>query len=354
MTDVPNIRYLEAQNLTKAFDENLVVDAASFGIEEGKTLALLGPSGCGKTTLLRLVAGLLEADRGMVTLAGETLTGPGVHVAPERRRVGMVFQDWALFPHLTVERNVGYGLTTEEVTAGRAREALAMVGLERFGDRYPHDLSGGQAQRVAVARALAPRPRVLLLDEPFSNLDTEFRIKLRAEVAALMREVGMTAVFVTHDQEEAFVVGDQVAVMRRGRIEQQGTPTDVYEHPATPWLAGFVGEANLVPAVGRGETADTMFGPVRLLEAAIGPCLLVIRPEHLLIGNGDDGVVNGVEFYGHDTAYAVGYAGTDLQVRGMAAPRFQPGDGISLTYSGPEVVAFPRSEDHLAAVSMSH
>ncbi|MGI9649514.1 MAG: ABC transporter ATP-binding protein [Acidimicrobiia bacterium] len=347
-------RYLEAGRLTKSFGDNVVVDAASFGIEEGKTLALLGPSGCGKTTLLRLVAGLLEADDGIVSLAGETLTGPGVHVAPERRRVGMVFQDWALFPHLTVEKNVAYGLTGDELAGGRAREALAMVGLEQFGDRYPHDLSGGQAQRVAVARALAPRPRVLLLDEPFSNLDTEFRVKLRGEVASLMREVGMTAVFVTHDQEEAFVVGDQVAVMRRGHIEQQGTPTEVYEHPASPWLASFVGEANLVPAVGRGQTADTMFGPVRLKDAATGPCLLVIRPEHLLIGNGEDGTVDGVEFYGHDTSYAVTFADTDLQVRGMAAPRFQPGDHISLTYSGPEVVAFSSADAQLVGSSPAY
>ena len=349
-----NDRYLEAAELTKSFGENVVVDAASFGIEEGKTLALLGPSGCGKTTLLRLVAGLLEADLGIVTLAGETLTGPGVHVAPERRRVGMVFQDWALFPHLTVEKNVAYGLTADEVAGGRSREALSMVGLSQFGDRYPHDLSGGQAQRVAVARALAPRPRVLLLDEPFSNLDTEFRIKLRGEVALLMREVGMTAVFVTHDQEEAFVVGDQVAVMRRGHIEQQGTPTEVYEYPATPWLASFVGEANLVPAVGRGAIADTMFGPVRLLEVSTGPCLLVIRPEHLLIGNGDDGTVSGVEFYGHDTAYTVTFAGTDLQVRGMAAPRFRPGNRVSLTYSGPEVVAFSQPDGQREAAAAVH
>jgi len=349
-----NHRYLEAGSLTKRFDDQLVVDSASFGVEEGQTLALLGPSGCGKTTLLRLVAGLLEADDGTLALAGEPLTGPGVHVAPERRRVGMVFQDWALFPHLTVEKNVAYGLTGDELARGRAREALAMVGLSDFGSRYPHDLSGGQAQRVAVARALAPRPRVLLLDEPFSNLDTEFRIKLRAEVASLMRGVGMTAVFVTHDQEEAFVVGDQVAVMRAGRIEQQGTPTELYEYPATPWLAGFVGEANLVPAIASGTTADTVFGTVRLRDAGSGPCLLVIRPEHLLIGNGDEGTVTGVEFYGHDTSYAVAFAGEDLEVRGMAAPRFQPGDAISLTYSGPEAVAFARSGGHLAPASTGY
>jgi iron(III) transport system ATP-binding protein len=331
--------YLEASRLTKRFDGHPAVDDASFGVAEGETLALLGPSGCGKTTLLRLLTGLTPADGGSVFLAGETLSGPGVHVAPERRRVGMVFQDWALFPHLTVEKNVAYGLAAAD--GGRAREALELVGLADLGDRYPQDLSGGQAQRVAVARALAPRPRVLLLDEPFSNLDTEFRVKLRSEVAGLMREVGMTAVFVTHDQEEAFVVGDQVAVMRSGRILQQGTPAEVYEHPATPWLATFVGEANLVNAEANGETASTMFGDIRLTAPASGSCRVVIRPEHLLIGNGDGGRVTNVEFYGHDTSYAVEFAAASVQVRGMAAPRFRPGDRVSLTYSGPDVVAFP-------------
>lgn len=150
----------------------------------------------------------------------------------------------------------------------------------------------------------------------------------------------MTAVFVTHDQEEAFVVGDQVAVMRTGRIIQQGTPTDVYEHPATPWLASFVGEANLVEAVAEGQTASTMFGEIRLSEPAWGSCRVTLRPEHLLIGNGDDGLVTNVEFYGHDTAYAVELDASTVQVRGMAAPRFRPGDRVSLTYSGPDVVAF--------------
>jgi iron(III) transport system ATP-binding protein len=252
----------------------------------------------------------------------------------------MVFQDWALFPHLTVKSNVAYGLSREDISRGRARQALDMVGLSDLGGRYPQDLSGGQAQRVAVARALAPRPRVLLLDEPFSNLDTEFRIKLRSEVVALMREVGMTAVFVTHDQEEAFVVGDQVAVMRAGRIIQQGTPTEVYEHPVSAWLAGFVGEANLVDAVATGELASTIFGEIRLSSPTWGPCRVAIRPEHLLIGNGDDGLVTNVEFYGHDTSYAIDLEAASVQVRGMAAPRFWPGDRISLTYSGPDVVAF--------------
>ncbi len=346
--------YLAAANLTKRFDGRLAVDDASFTVVEGETIALLGPSGCGKTTLLRLLTGLTAADGGSVTLAGETLTGPGVHVAPERRRVGMVFQDWALFPHLTVEKNVAYGLSSEDEAAGRAREALDLVGLAELADRYPQDLSGGQAQRVAVARALAPRPRVLLLDEPFSNLDTELRVKLRSEVAGLMREVGMTAVFVTHDQEEAFVVGDQVAVMRAGHILQQGTPTEVYERPSSSWLATFVGEANLVDAVAGGETASTMFGEIRLSEPAWGACRVAIRPEHLLIGNGDDGRVANVEFYGHDTSYAVQFEATCVQVRGIAAPRFRPGDRVSLTYSGPEVVAFSEADQPERMPSQAH
>ena len=342
--------YLQAHGLTKYFGDHKVVDDASFTVNEGETLALLGPSGCGKTTLLRLLTGLESADTGTVSLAGEMLTGPDVHLPPEQRRVGMVFQDWALFPHLTVEKNVSYGLTSQDIKAGRAGEALDLVGLGDLGSRYPHDLSGGQAQRVAVARALAPRPRVLLLDEPFSNLDTEFRVKLRSEVAALMREVGMTAVFVTHDQEEAFVVGDEVAVMRSGRIIQQGTPTEVYERPVSAWLAGFVGEANLVDGVAMGDTAETLFGTIRLASPRSGPCRLAIRPEHLLIGNGHGGRVANVEFYGHDTAYAVDFESTRVQVRAMAAPRFQSGDGVSLTYSGPDVVAFSSSEsDRVAA-----
>jgi len=332
--------YLRASGLTKQFGDERVVEDASFTVEEGKTLALLGPSGCGKTTLLRLLTGLEAADAGTISLAGDTLTGPGVHVPPEQRRVGMVFQDWALFPHLTVDNNVAYGLRAEDIARGRAAEALELVGLSNLGARYPSELSGGQAQRVAVARALAPRPRVLLLDEPFSNLDTEFRVKLRSEVATLMREVGMTAVFVTHDQEEAFVVGDEVAVMRSGRIIQQGTPTEVYERPASAWLAGFVGEANLVSGLGAGDVADTIFGSIPLATPTSGPCRLAVRPEHLLIGDGGGGRVTGVEFYGHDTAYSVEFEGTRVQVRAMAAPRFRPGDDVSVSYAGPKVVAF--------------
>ncbi len=334
--------YLAASGLTKWFGDTVAVDDASLDVREGETMALLGPSGCGKTTLLRAVAGLERPDRGTITVGGETLTGPGVHVPAEQRRIGMVFQDWALFPHMTVARNVAFGLGKAE--RGRVAEMLARVGLSGVADRYPGDLSGGQAQRVALARALAPRPRVLLFDEPFSNLDTELRAHVRSDVAALLAEVGITAVFVTHDQEEAFVVGDRVAVMREGRIVQVGTPSEVYEYPSSPWVATFVGAANVVAGVAAGGAAETVVGPVPIVAGIAGRCRVVIRPEHLMVGNGDDGVVEAVEFYGHDTAYDIALDGARLQVRGIAAPRFRPGDRVSVTYAGPRAAAFAAAQ----------
>ena len=336
--------YLTVEGLTKSFGETVALDDVSLGVAEGERIALLGPSGCGKTTLLRVVSGLETPDRGRIAIWGETLVGPGVFMPAETRRVGLVFQDWALFPHLTVARNVAYGLTREEVSAGRVEATLEMVDLGHLTDRYPHQLSAGQAQRVALARALAPRPRVLLFDEPFSNLDTELRVKVRSDVAGLMREVGMTSIFVTHDQEEAFVLGDRVAVMRQGRIVQVGSPSEIYETPATPWVAGFVGEANLIEGVGSGSVVSTALGDLGLAVDRWGQCRVVVRPEHLTVTAGDDGLVFGVEFYGHDTSYQVSIEDRRLLVREMATPRFVPGDRVSVAYSGPDVTAFAPSE----------
>jgi iron(III) transport system ATP-binding protein len=333
--------FVQAAGISKAFDGSGAVDNATISVGRGEALALLGPSGCGKTTLLRILAGLETADGGVVSVDGSVLTGPGVFVPPEERRIGMVFHDWALFPHMTVAKNVAFGLTRREIDGGRVSEVLEMVGLADLVDRYPDELSGGQAQRVALARALAPRPRVLLFDEPFSSLDRELRVQVRSDVAALMRQVGMTSIFVTHDQEEAFILGTRVAVMRHGRIVQTGEPSEVYEYPVSPWVATFVGEANVFG----GEAANgTMASPVGLLplaEEINGACEAVVRPEHLLLGNGDDGVVSAVEFYGHDSSYQVAVNGTSLLVRGIAAPRFRPGDKVSVTYSGPRVMVFP-------------
>jgi len=336
--------YLTVEGVSRSFGDSVALDEVSLEVAEGERIALLGPSGCGKTTLLRVLSGLETPDRGRIAIRGEILVGPGVFMPAETRRVGLVFQDWALFPHLTVARNVAYGLTRAEVAAGRVEATLEMVGLEHLADRYPHQLSGGQAQRVALARALAPRPRILLFDEPFSNLDTELRIKVRSDVAGLMREVGMTSIFVTHDQEEAFVLGDRVAVMCQGRIVQVGSPKDLYETPATPWVAGFVGKANLVEGVGSGSVVSTALGGLGLAVERWGDCRVVVRPEHLTVTAGDDGLILGVEFYGHDTSYQVSFGGRRLLVREMATPRFVPGDRVSLTYSGPDVTAFPMNE----------
>ncbi len=340
-TREPDIPYLHARRITKRFGDVSAVDDVTISIETGETLVLLGPSGCGKTTLLRILAGLEVPDSGTIVLDGETLTSSTHFVPAERRRIGMVFQDWALFPHLTVAGNVAFGLEKSEIDQGRVAETLEMVGLTQLADRYPDALSGGQMQRVALARALAPRPRVLLFDEPFSNLDTTLRAQVRSDIALLMREVGMTSIFVTHDQEEAFVLGDRVAVMKEGRVLQVGTPADVYQYPATPWVASFVGEANLVEGQASEGIVSTPVGAIALANEVQGRCRVVLRPEFLMIGNGYDGLVNLVEFYGHDTSYEVTLNGDKLLVRGLATPRFRPGDRVSVTYSGPRVVAFP-------------
>jgi iron(III) transport system ATP-binding protein len=330
-------------------------------VRAGIVVALLGPSGCGKTTLLRTVAGLERPDAGEVRLDGTVVAGPRRHVPPERRHVGMVFQDWALFPHLDVGRNVGYGLPRAERAGPRVTEVLRLVGLEGLERRPPGTLSGGQQQRVALARALAPRPRVLLLDEPFSNLDTALRVQVRTEVHELLAEVGITTVFVTHDQEEAFVLGDEVAVMHGGRIVQQASPADLYARPATPWVARFVGDANLVAGVAEGGQARTCVGPVALDRpggpgdgAATGPVDVLLRPEELRLDpaavGGDAGagaaaaVVELREYYGHDTVYLVRCAdGTSVRVRSGSVPRFARGDRVAIRYAGPPAVAYARS-----------
>ena len=331
--------YLQANDVAKSFNGTSALAGADLAVERGESLALLGPSGCGKTTLLRILAGLEVPDRGDITLEGRTLTGPARFVPPEKRRIGMVFQDWALFPHMTVARNVAFGLG-KAGDRSRVAETLDLVGLSHLADRYPDELSGGQAQRVAVARALAPRPRVLLFDEPFSNLDTGLRTRIRADVAALMREVRMTSIFVTHDQEESSVVGDRVAVMREGRIEQVGRPADVYQSPASAWVATIVGEANVLGGVAINGHVSTAVGEVPLADPVRGPCQVVIRPEYLAVGRGDQGVVSAVEFYGHDTTYQLALNGTRLVARVIAAPDFAPGDRVSVSYNGPGAAAF--------------
>jgi len=300
-----------------------VVRDVSLHVAPGEIVALLGPSGCGKTSLLRAVAGLERIRAGTISVGTTVVSGPGLWVKPEHRRVGMVFQDGALFPHLTVSANVAFGLRPlrRPEAARRVEEVLALVDLPGFGDRLPRTLSGGQQQRVALARSLAPAPAVLLLDEPFSALDAALRVQVRTEVARILREIGVTTLFVTHDQDEAFVLGDRVAVMRDGRVEQIDTPEILYRRPATAWVAGFVGEANLVPGrLGPGRCTLTPLGPIDVdldpgPDTSAGPrsagdeLVVLVRPEQISVaaagagGGGQPATVEAVEYHGRDVRY---------------------------------------------------
>jgi len=329
-----------------AYDAAPVLHDVSVGINAGQSLALLGPSGCGKTTLLRLIAGLERPLQGHITIGDTCVAGDGHWVPPEQRRVGMVFQDWALFPHLSVEANVAYGLPRSERKGNRVAEALKLVGLKDLSDRMPATLSGGQQQRVALARALAPQPAVLLLDEPFSNLDTALRIEVRTDVHRLLHELGITAIFVTHDQEEAFVLGDQVAVMREGRIVQVDTPQGLYTEPADRAVAEFVGAGSLIRATASDGKSDSPCGRITV-SIANGDVDVLFRPEQITLLDHGDATVDLVEYYGHDAMVFVRTPadkhsdGGLLRVRCSPTTTVQRGDKVGLAFTGDVAVAFP-------------
>jgi iron(III) transport system ATP-binding protein len=240
---------LEVHRVSHAYGKHAVVRDLSFTLAPGEIACLLGSSGCGKTTMLRLIAGFEMPSSGSIRLNGVAIAGEQNHVPAEARRIGMVFQDYALFPHLSVADNIGFGLRQQSAPARRRRvdEMLELIGLASRGERYPHELSGGQQQRVALARAVAPQPHLLLLDEPFSNLDVELRERLSLEVRDILKRAGMAAILVTHDQNEAFAVADMVGIMRGGRVEQWDTPYNLYHRPATRHVAGFIGQGVFLP-----------------------------------------------------------------------------------------------------------
>ena len=300
---------LHLERLTKRYfpQDPPAVEDLTLELAKGEILALLGPSGCGKTTTLRLIAGFERPDTGTVGIGGRIMTDPMTFVPPEQREVGVVFQEYTLFPHLTVEANIAFGLQRlgSQHRNQRVKEMLEMVGLAPLARRYPHELSGGQQQRVALARALAPHPSILLLDEPFSNLDTDLRTQMLREVYSILRGLGTTAIFITHDQEEAFTVADRVAVLNQGRLEQLGRPEEIYHLPATRFVARFVGKANCL--LGR-VVAEGIATPLGIVPNTPGlpegaRVEVMVRPDQIELtpDPAGDAVVMSCRFRGADT-----------------------------------------------------
>ncbi|HLQ19022.1 MAG TPA: ABC transporter ATP-binding protein, partial [Tabrizicola sp.] len=276
---------LETRHLVRSFGGRRVVDDVSLTVAAGQVTCLLGPSGCGKSTTLRMIAGVERADAGEVLLDGQVVAGPGVHVPPEVRSVGLMFQDFALFPHLTVADNVGFGLRADRAErARRVGELLERVDLSGFDKKHPHELSGGEQQRVALARALAPKPKVMLMDEPFSGLDNRLRDGIRDRTLELLKEEGAAVLLVTHEPDEAMRMADEIALMRQGRVVQKGAPYNVYNAPVDKAAAAFFSDINVIRGVSKGALTETPFGAFLTPGHADGAEVeIVIRPQHLRI-----------------------------------------------------------------------
>ncbi len=343
--------YLELSGLQKRYGNSVAVDDVSLAVEQGESVALLGPSGCGKTTTLRMLAGLIEPNRGTMTLDGSEITQLPAH----KRNMGYVFQSYALFPHLSVARNIAFGLEERGVgraeIAKRVEEALALVRLAGMEQRRPKELSGGQQQRVALARALVIQPSVLLLDESLSNLDAKLRDTMRHEIRSIQRSLGITTLFVTHDQVEALTMCDRIAVMHRGRIAQIGSAEDIYERPATRFVAEFVGRANVLPIQRDAQGRAAVWGQAVPVEAAANADLFV-RPQRMRIVPASEPTGDGMArltgrvlrsvFVGDHVEVLVEGAGGQLTVEmpsGMAAP----------TEGGEVAVVWPRAESRVFA-----
>jgi iron(III) transport system ATP-binding protein len=329
-------------DVAKCFGTVGAANGVSFDLQKGHLLALLGPSGCGKTTTLRLIAGFESVDKGIIEIGGQRVAGPSLHRPPEKRRVGMVFQEYALFPHINVWQNIDFGLgkLTKEQRRTRVGHVLDLVGLTGLGERMPHELSGGQQQRVALARALAPKPDLILLDEPFSNLDTGLRVRVRAEVHSILKQAGATAIFVTHDQEEALSLVDEVAVMLNGRVHQMASPQKLYHQPISREVATFIGDANFIPGFGRGREVECLLGVLETLLPVEGPVEVLVRPENLEISPASPNTqahrVRQQLFFGHDQLVTVQLAsGEALDVRLGPSNHFAINQPVHVHVRGP-------------------
>ncbi|HEY7432671.1 MAG TPA: ABC transporter ATP-binding protein [Streptosporangiaceae bacterium] len=359
---------LTVTGLGKSFPGAEVLRGVDLRVEPGAQAAILGASGAGKTTLLRIIAGFEAADAGTVSIGDDVMEDGRRRVPPERRRIGFVPQDGALFPHLTVRANAAFSLPRRDRRGPRVTEILDLVGLAGLAHRYPHELSGGQQQRVAIARALASEPRLVLLDEPFASLDAALRAQVRAEVLGVLRTAGTTAVLVTHDQDEALSSADHVVVLRDGAVTQAGSPREVYECPADPWTASFVGTANLLPGTLQDGAVRTSFGTHRLRApvaasgdghppdgsgrkaprpASPGQVTVLIRPEQISLAPPVPGtaaaLVTGCRYHGHDALLTLrpgdSPGPTPLHVRVSRPDPPQPGEQVGLHVHG-DVVAW--------------
>lgn len=349
-----------------AADQPPAADRLTLTVEQGELVVLLGPSGCGKTTSLRLIAGFENPDTGSVVIRGEVMAGHGRWVPPEKRGVGIVFQDYALFPHLTVVENVGFGLQNQDRAERKKRVAqiLELVGLGDFAERYPHELSGGQQQRVAVARALAPAPALILLDEPFSNLDADLRTQLRDEIMKILKTTGTTAILVTHDQEEAFTLADRAGVLNQGRLEQLDRPEAIYHHPATRFVAEFVGAADFLPGRVTAEGITTELGVFPNTEGReVGEKVeVMLRPDDITFVPSPDGesAIVSRHFRGSENLYRLRLPSGHLVHSSQLSSAFFPtGTRIRAEAHVIHVVTFPVGAQaspapHTGMVSFPH
>jgi len=330
--------------LHKGYGASPVLRGVGLEVPQSTFTAVLGPSGSGKTTLLRTLAGFMRPDSGTISIGGQVVDGPGVFVPPNQRRIGYVPQEGSLFPHLDIAANIGFGLPRGQRKA-RVAELLELIGLGDLGRRYPHQLSGGQQQRVALARALAPNPTLVLMDEPFSSLDAGLRASVRADVRGLLRDFRMTAILVTHDQDEALSMADQVVVLRDGVVVQQAAPQELYDNPVDQHLARFVGDANLVVGVLAGEKVRSALGtlPTRTPDGLVDGARVtaLIRPEQIKVlpeGDGElAGSVLSCEYFGHDTLLSItpdGDGSDPLLVRTGFEGSLAVGTRVSLAVSG--------------------